>query len=61
MLNTFKCTVTQCLAVQRNRTALLAAHFPDIVKVLQSCGREAFDAEDAVAVAASLSDRYVPY
>lgn len=46
--------------MQRQRTQLLGTKFPEIIKVLQSCGRGGFDAEDAIQIASSLSDMYIP-
>ena len=46
--------------MQRQRTQLLATEFPEIIKVLQSCGKGSFDAEDTIQIASSLSDMYIP-
>jgi hypothetical protein len=46
--------------VQRQRTQLLAVGFPEVIKVLQNCGREGFDAEDTINIASSLSSQYIP-
>jgi hypothetical protein len=45
--------------MQRRRTEIMAAQYPDIVKVVQCCGREGFDVEQAVAIASSLSPHYL--
>lgn len=44
----------------RNRTELMAAEFPEIVKILQGCGKGAgWDVEDVLGIAMSLSPRYM--
>ena len=45
--------------MQRRRTRILAAEYPEIVKVVQSCGRDDFDAGEAANIAASLSPQYL--
>lgn len=45
--------------MQRRRTQLLEAQFPEIIKVLQSCAREDFNVEDMLNIAASLSSQYM--
>jgi hypothetical protein len=45
--------------MQRRRTAILAAQYPDIVKVVQGAGRDGFDADEVVNIASSLSRQYM--
>ena len=37
----------------------MAAEYPEVVKVLQSCGRSDFDAEAVIDMAVSLSSQYL--
>jgi hypothetical protein len=46
-------------ALQRRRTHIMAAEYPEIVKVVQSCCQEDFDVEEAISVASSLKTQYL--
>jgi hypothetical protein len=37
----------------------MAAEYPEIVKIVQSCGKDEFDAEALIDIAASLSSQYL--
>lgn len=56
---TVRCTDSCHESLQRRRTQLLAAQFPEIIKVLQTCAREEFNVEDMLNIAASLSSQYM--
>lgn len=45
--------------MQNKRTEILAAEFPEIIKILQNCGKGNFDVETVINIAASLGSRYL--
>lgn len=53
------CVSEGSCGLQRQRSKVMAAQYPDIIKVCQSCGTEDFDVEATIEIAASLTPKYL--